>query len=224
MKLLGQTKRRSRLGLALLGLTVIVGMSGRARAGPVLEIGSTYPAGFNFTLFGNYVNEPGGNITPSFLDGQPLNYVYCVAANVDIYVPDSYDVSLSTAGIYNGSLLNGAGQISWLMTHLASSAVTQDEQSGLQAAIWQQLYGSNFVLDQVHNDPALVAAFNADIAALGTNSAPLSNLIWITPYNGDGSVAQGLVALNSVPEPSSLALAGFGVLGAFALARRIKRH
>ena len=152
-----------------------------------------------------------------------LNYLYCIAADVTIGVPNTYNVSLSSAGIYNGSLVNGAGQISWLMTNLVTSAVTQDEQSGLQSAIWKQIYGSDFVLDQVNNNPGLVAAYNADIAALGSNTAPLSNLIWITPYNGDGSVAQGLVTLSAVPEPSSFVLGGFGLIGIVALVRRQRR-
>ncbi len=122
---------------------------------------------------GNQLNESGGNIQPDTLDGKPLPFLYCIAATVDIQVPSTYDVSVSTAGIYNGNLVNGAGEIAWLMTNLAASAVTTDEQSGLQAAIWKQIYGVNFTLDQVNNDAALVTAYNADIAALGSKYPPL---------------------------------------------------
>jgi hypothetical protein len=210
--------------MAMVGLLVGLCQGSHARAG-TLNIGSNFPPGFNVTLYGQDGNESGGNIQPSTLGGQPLPFLYCIAANVEINVPDTYNVSLSTAGIYNGSLVNGAGAISWLMTNLAASAVTNDEQSGLQAAIWKQIYGANFTLDQVNNDSALVTAYNADIAALGSNTAPLSNLLWITPYNGDGSVAQGLVALNAVPEPSTLVLGclgGLGALGHIVLRRRRK--
>jgi PEP-CTERM motif len=223
MKRLGRRNCHRMVGLAVLGLMAALALGKPAQADSTLQIGSTYPPGFNFTLFGNYVTESGGNITSDFLDGKPLTYLYCIAANVDIDVPGTYDVTLSTAGVYNGNVVNNAGEISWLLTNLASSAVTQDEQSGLQGAIWKQIYGANFVLDQVNNDANLVAAYNADITALGTNTAPLSNLIWITPYNADTSVAQGLITLNSVPEPSSFVLAGSGVLGGLAFTRWKRR-
>ena len=172
MRFFGRMNCCGHVRLAVLGFVALVTLGERAQAGSTLQIGSNYPPGFNFTLFGNYVNEAGGNITPDTLDGKPLNYLYCIAADVNIGVPNTYNVTLSSAGIYNGSLVNGAGQISWLMTNLATSAVTQDEQSGPQSAIWKQIYGSDFVLDQVNNNPGLVAAYNADIAALGSNTAP----------------------------------------------------
>jgi PEP-CTERM motif len=220
--------RTHRLALAAVGLITLSCLGNEARAGS-LSIGSSFPPGFNFTLNGNYINEPGGNIQPASLDGQPLPYVYCIAADVDINVPNTFVASVSTAGIYDGNLVNGAGAISWLMTNLAASAVTTDEQSGLQAAIWKQIYGPNFTLDAVNNDTALVSAYNADIAALGNNTAPLGNLLWITPFNDDGSVAQGLVAprvfgVNSVPEPSTFALGSLGAIGAIGLVVRRRRR
>ena len=152
-------------------LAATASAGGRAEAGS-LYVGTNYSPPFNFTLNGISESSPGGNITPSTLNGVALPYLYCIAEDVNIYVGNTYKTTVSTTGYYNGHLMNNAGQIAWLMTNLAPSATTLAEQEGLQGAIWQQVYGSNFVFDQTNNDPNVIAAFNADIAALDGHTAP----------------------------------------------------
>src|SRR5262249_50272474 len=89
------------------------------------------------------------------------------------------------------------------------SATTAVQQDALQAAIWRTEYGDGFQLDGVDNDngaPAfnhtIAAAYQADLAALGNNTAPVNRVSWISPGPNPGlppSEGQGLVALAGAP-------------------------
>src|SRR5262249_50430597 len=90
------------------------------------------------------------------------------------------------------------------------TAVTLIQQDALQAAIWRTEYGTGFQLDGVDNaNPAPVfnstvgAVYKADLAALGSNTAPVGNVVWISPgTNPDNTQVQGLVVLSGVALPS----------------------
>ncbi|HEY1603388.1 MAG TPA: PEP-CTERM sorting domain-containing protein [Pirellulales bacterium] len=187
---------------------------------------TTLDAGANFqngplyiTLTGANDGQPfqtsSGSISPSFLDGVPVPYLYCVEITTNINVPGSYFATLSDAGIVHGGLLSNAGQVAWLLDNIAPGATSADAQEGLQAAIWSQVFGANFGLatGPGETSAAIQGFYNADLAALGTNTSPLSDVIWISPYNSDGSNAQGLVTSSShpVPEPSTAILLGLGI-------------
>lgn len=225
-------KARRVASLFLIGVFTVVSAAGRANAGHVLDTGSGYQSG---PLYVTFTGVNGGNpffttsgaigLPPNFgsVDGRPVPYLYCVEIFTNINVRGVYGVDLSNNGIVHGGLIANAGQIAWLMDHIAPTATTQDAQEGLQAAIWKQVYGASFNIAPPSDGTGagIFAAYNADIAALGSNTAPVSDVLWLSPYNRDGSPAQGLIT-NAVPEPSTLALASLGGFVLLGYTRRMR--
>jgi hypothetical protein len=116
----------------------------------------------------------------------------------------TYNANVTNDGTAFGTSVANAGEIAWLLTNIGPTAHTVDAQSALQAAIWRVEYGlSNFQLDGADNnasddnpnDPTLIADYKADVAALGTNTAPVSSVFWISPTDtsSGGSSVQPLV-------------------------------
>jgi hypothetical protein len=112
-------------------------------------------------------------------------------------------------GAIYGTAVPNAGAVSWLLFNLAPGATTAIQQDALQAAIWRTEYGTSFQLDGVDNTngaPSINATigsiYRADLAALGSNTAPVSAVSWISPGANPGlppSHGQGLVALTGLP-------------------------
>jgi hypothetical protein len=210
---------------AILAVVSMVALAGPSRAGSI-TVTSTLGESVDVYLNGTYfATGAGGDFqSSSMLDGNPLGPLYCVSLLQNINLPGTYATSVTTDGTIQGSSIpvQGAGAIAWLMVNLASSAITGAEQTALQCAIWSQIYGSTFGFST--SDPCITSAYDSDLAALGTHTAPVSDLLWITTYNGDGSYAQPLVSFNSIPEPSSIALCLVGALGisGYCLARRTR--
>jgi hypothetical protein len=177
---------------------------------------STMQIGSNF----NYVNSNfegsdginlgAGSITPTYIDGNLLPYLYCVQIEVDINVPGTYSVAITNNGEIFGTPINNAGEVAYLLNTYAPTATTVDQQGALQAAIWKTIYGSNY--DITSNNPAdMLTDYNTYMTNVGTD--PVSTVEWISPSNGDGSHAQGLIT-SAVPEPSAIFLAAVaGVIG-----------
>jgi hypothetical protein len=195
-----------------------------------------------------------GEITPSTIGGgnflgklgaTPLSATYCVNIDLGLGVPATFNAATVThdATVW-GQTVPHAGAISWLLTNIGPTATTPEQQDALQAAIWNKEYGTTltqfgqsggFQLDGADNNKTpfieggrnaatLVSDYKADLAALGSKTAPLSNVFWITPNpdtgyppsRGNGS-AQGLVALaagtadmTKTTVTSSLTPAAFG--------------
>lgn len=185
--------------------------------------------------YGSYdhVLDAGGDAM-GVLNGQMLLGAYCVDLFSPVYVPSTYPLTtVSFDGTIYGNAVNNAAQVSWLMKTYAPSAATIDDQNALQASIWRTLYGAGFEVDgadnaKAGNSAAMVSGYQNIMASLGSNTAPISDVVWMSPGTSSGppppyTIYQGLVGLpapsSAIPEPASLLLFGFGV-AAFATRRR----
>jgi hypothetical protein len=176
-----------------------------------LKLGSNYNV---LTIDEN--NSPvtvgGGAVLPSYLDGYALPYVYCVGLFTDVYVPDDYpDTLLTNNGVVNGAMINNAGEIAWLIDNYGVAAEgNQNDQEALQAAIWTVEYDNTSVTGEpvVTGDSgqSYYSQEQTDLNALGSKTAALSTITWMSPGNGSGTEYQGLIT--TVPEPMSILLFG----------------
>jgi hypothetical protein len=190
----------------------------------------------SFTFNGNHESGSGGNYTPSsaVIGGKTVNFdaVYCVDLNDFINDNTFYNNTLfTTNGVVNGSSVNNAASIAWLILNTVVTNATQA--AGLQAAIWETEYTTHFSLDSA-GQSGIYNAEQADLLALGNatvSSSLISKLDWITPPSttvGHGKdqyteYKQGLVGLPDpppVPEPGTLSLLGTGILGIAGMVRR----
>ena len=123
----------------------------------------------------------------------------------------SESASSASLGLTSG-VVNNAGEVAWLLDTYAAGATSSDAEGALQAAIWHVIYSSS-VTTGSSNDATMIADYNADLAALGSNTAALNTVTWLSPSNGNGAAEQGLVT--ATPEPSTLGMmfVGLGLLG-----------
>lgn len=161
---------------------------------------------------------------------------YCVNLTNPIGVGSYNTTTVSNDGAVFGETIQNNTQISWLLTNYGEAAATVDQQNGLQAAIWRTEYGSNFQIDGVDNATAgntadMMSYYSSCMAAVVGQSAPVSNLLWISPASSTTTPAvhyQGLIGVraaanvSAAPEPGSIALTGVGVVGMVGMITRHK--
>ena len=204
-------RKRNLVTLVTVALAIVLG-SGMALADD-LYVGGNYN---NIPLTTG--NEGGGSITVSTLNGAALPWLYCVDLYITISVPGDYNNTTTTSnGYVHGALVNNAGQVAWLLDHYATADIGNTTgQIALQAAIWHAIFG-------VALDPSSgsITDYNAYLAALGSNTDPLSNVKWFSPgISGNNTEYQGLVG--PVPDGGvTLLLLGGALVGLETLRRRL---
>ena len=194
-------------------------------ASGLLKVGNTYAGGINLVLDGTAMNNVGGgNMLNSVLDGKSLAYAYCIDIYHGIGLNQTYNANYNNKALFDDRLeltkING-GKIAWLILNIAETALEKYQQAGLQALIWEQVYGaSRFTLEASTND-RIEAAYQKYSAALAGNTAPVNGVLWIDPYSGSTS-RQDLVAWGegfnlgesaSVPAPEPILLLILGLVG-----------
>ncbi len=124
------------------------------------------------------------------------------------------------------------GQIAWLIKNVAPLATNQADYQGLQGLIWHLLNPGSVAFDFASNSAGASSAYNTYSAALGSNTAAVSSVLWVNPLNApDGQYTyQGLVAAptpfppSSVAEPETLILLGVGLFGFAASRKKNQAH
>ena len=139
------------------------------------------------------------------LDGKTALATYCVDISSGFGFPTDITVNAAVTadGTTFGNAVPNAGAIAWLLTNLGEKVSSPDAQGALQAAIWRTEYGaSGFQLDgadndtSTSNDATLIDDYKADLSALGSNTAPVSSVDWISPsLQGSSQTFQSLVGL-----------------------------
>ena len=239
---------KTKIILFVMGLALAV--FGCAASANVFTMGRTYgsPMSITYTL-GNKAMQSvygsGGNfggVGGATLDGFSLAYVYCIDLFDHINLNTVYTASVTTNGTVaqttayalgnadaNG-LINNAAAIAWLIDTQASLATNRNLQSGLQAAIWTQLYGpmggsgpNSWNITGMSTAIQKAMADNLDYLALAsgfinTHSTGLINSVsWINPSNGKVQyqqlVAGNPVNLSSIPinQLSASPFGGFAI-------------
>lgn len=167
--------------------------------------------------------------------GQTIN-AYCVDLAHGISNPlngasatVAFNLNTWNLGSAQSPAAGGGEAVSYILNNWASAANTDAKKAGLQLAIWEVLYDTNFNLSQTAGtDGFYVSAANgadlgfanqvlADVQAASTSG---SNAWWVQTDNLGQKGTQDFGFNVPVPEPSALLLLGSGLLGLGYFRRR----
>lgn len=190
-----------------------------------LTVGSSHSGGIHSLVGGTATEEGGGSLDTSFLDGRQLDYLYCVDLfhNISVNTTYAFTEVNNSATIYSKPLTN-ANQVAYLLGKYGTGG-QGDQARALQAAIWHVINGSGvYDLDTAAyaTGSTIVTLYNQYITEAANNSGNVANFLWISPgkYAEGETIYQGLVTNNPVPEPGTMMLLGFGMLGLAVYGKR----
>ena len=186
-----------------------------------LSVGQSDTDGIKSLVNGKAAIEYGGSLNNSYLDGKQLDYLYCVDLFTVVWSNQTYDyTTVNDSAIIHGAPLRNADHVAYLVsTYGLSGAGGGIQGQALQAAIWHEVnatgvydlnskaYGKNSEIVKLYNK------FVTEAEAVNT-IGNISDLLWINPAKEAGKDDyQGLVTVAPVPEPGTMMLLGFGMLG-----------
>ncbi len=209
--------------LALVGVFLLV-LSGFAQA-------DTFQAGNTFSTIYAVVNgsssaEGGGSLDVSYLNGEQLDYVYCLDMFTTVNVPYTYDNTVVTNdGTIYGQAVNNAGEVAWLLQNYGTGG-QGDGAVALQAAIWKVVGEGvyTFDIDRTLSTSNQVNLYDTYLTSLVGQSGTVGQFYWITPGKLDSTGRllqyQGLVAPSPVPGPPAIICLATGLIGLWTVRRR----
>ncbi len=209
--------------LTLVSVFLLV-LSGFAQA-------DTFQAGNTFSTIYAVVNgsssaEGGGSLDVSYLNGEQLDYVYCLDMFTTVNVPYTYDNTVVTNdGTIYGQAVNNAGEVAWLLQNYGTGG-QGDGAVALQAAIWKVVGEGvyTFDIDRTLSTSNQVNLYDTYLTSLVGQSGTVGQFYWITPGKLDSTGRllqyQGLVAPSPVPGPPAVICLATGLIGLWTVRRR----